>query len=201
MHKRNIFLISLLLALSLAALFTFAPSVTGFRALEWLFMPALLVTILLSGASHSPSEVSGWSSFVVLALIYWGLLLIAWALFAEFRMFRGAFRSLETRPQGLRAEPDTARTRLEDLGRILVQVETGRRRHSLLQNTDALDLTGAPNLVAARALLHHGSERLVLKAMDRFERALAAQVGLKEGARAMQDLRAEAERTLEEPEA
>jgi hypothetical protein len=159
-------------------------------------MPAILATFLLSGGSHSPSELSGWSSFVVVALVYWGLILIGWALFAEFRIFRKAFRTLEVSRQGLRAEPDTARTRLEDLGRIVVQVETARRRHILLHNADALDLTGAPHLVAARALVDQGGDPLVRKALGRFAKVLTARLGQEDSALAMRELHAEAERVL-----
>jgi len=196
MHKRNILLISLLLALGLAALFTFVPGVTRFRILEWLFMPALLISLLISGSGHSPSELSGWSTFVVLALFYWGLLLIAWALYADFKLFRKAALGLE--PRRMRAEPDTARDHLEDLGRILVQVEGGRRKHLLLHNTDALDLAGAPQMVAARALLQHRSEPLVIKVLDHFERSLTAKVGQEESARTMQALPGEAEQVMKE---
>src|SRR5215510_15806716 len=95
MDKRNVVILTALLATVIAGSFFFWPGLGDFRPLRGLYVPAILMTIVFSGGIHEISAVAGWSSFVVCTLIYWGILLVGYAVLWEIHLVNQGAREID----------------------------------------------------------------------------------------------------------
>lgn len=196
MHKRNTFLIALLLAFALAGFTLVAPGLSDGAVFNAFFLLPVMVSLLLAGGLHAPGPVSWWCSFLAFSLFYWGVLLVAYALALEVYLVRQAFRSLDAHVRSLGPEHELRpEDTFEALGRALHDLETHRRRHWLLADAEELDLTLAPQALAARALTRHRDSRPVKKLMKRYQATLGDRVGTTVAARMVKDLHEQAQRS------
>ncbi len=204
MHKRNITLTALALAAVVTLAFQFSSTVTHSDILGGFYIPAIFMSVVLSGGSHSPSEVAAWSSFIVYTLFYWSAFLVAYAFLWEIYLFRSILRHLEdarrSRPRSVTADSRGDLERLvEDdglsiLGKAIKETESRRRSHFLLNNTEALDLSATPEHLAAQAITHLANARPVKGLVKKLEAELAAEAGPQKAAELMAKLRVDATR-------
>jgi len=136
-HKTHIALVTLIVAIALAALFTLAPSVTHFEALSILYLPSLALAILFSDGGH-PGEVSIWASFLVYTLIYWAVLLVAYALVLDAFIGSRARRSLHQRLQSMRGDALNDEGLLKLAGSEIRKLEVRRSGHFFLKSVDTV---------------------------------------------------------------
>ena len=212
MHKRNIALTALVLAAIIAGSFFVYHKLSHFAFLRGLYAPAILLSILLSGSSHSPSAVTVWVNFVIFTLVYWFIIWIFIAFISELLMIRRGFHHLEdVEDHGTAGKAGTkkfpqqaaqavvshqqegvedydaaveteAKMYLEKFGKALKDVEGRRRKNFLLQNMDFLDLKESDELLAAHAISKAANERPVKVLLKQLESTLAAKKGSREAA-------------------
>jgi hypothetical protein len=204
MHKRNIVLTAFVLAAIIAGAFIAYPKLNHFVFLRWLYAPAMLLSLVFSGSSHSPSTYAVWPSFVFNTLFYWVVLLVLYAFFCELRILYKVVHHLDDVEQDVAADktdalvhpekvgqslglqqpenvgrpvttPDTTMN-LKKFGDALKAVEKLRRKNYLLRKLDSLDLNLPPDRLAARAIKQPVQERLVKVLLKRFESKFAADI-------------------------
>jgi hypothetical protein len=167
--------------------------------LGWTYFPALALSVVLShffgGNPHSPSAVTGWSSFAVYTIFYWVVFLIIYVLLLEFYLLRKVLHHLDDAKQHLMSDKPDSRQALEKIGRAIAEVEARRRRHFLLQPLDLPDLNEAPHLLAARAITGAGKTRPVKGLLKKLNSRLKTEMGSTKAALVMAKLREDA-RTL-----
>jgi hypothetical protein len=153
MHKRNTVLIALAYAAVITLVVSLWTSVHRSDAVGIVYFPAIMLSILFSGGSRSIGAVSEWSSFVVYTLFYLIVFLVVYVLLLEAYLLRRGFVHLQPPSGGEgQATESNSQTRLDQLGRAIHDVESKRRKHWLLDDTKSIDLTEAPDKLAARAL-------------------------------------------------
>lgn len=179
MHKRNILLMSLVLAALLAGTVLLFPDLNRFSVFGILYFPSLLLSVFISG-NQAPSVTSGWFSFVMLTLVYWVLILMIYALFIEMRLLRQVVHHLEDEPgagvQLASEESNTDRT-LQKIGKALQDAVSLRRKRWLLSNLESLDLSEAPATLAAKAITTAGTQQPVKGLLKHLEADYAAKHG------------------------
>src|SRR5690242_19328714 len=101
MHKRNIALTSLALAVVLAGTFALFPKLSHLDFLATFYFPSIIASVLLSGDSHTPSPFLAWSSFVIYTLCYWAVLFVLYAFFWEFHLLRRSLSHVDNATRSL----------------------------------------------------------------------------------------------------
>ena len=164
------------------------PGLNRSDALGFFYFPAILLSVIFSGGSHSPSAAAGWSSFVAYTLLYWGVFLIVYALLWQYYLLRKASPHLDSANNALKLarlqnlESPNFDNCLQAFGLAVEEVENSRRRHLLLKNVDSLNLSQPKHLLAAQAITEFGNERWVKGLVKRFRSKLAGQIGSPETA-------------------
>jgi hypothetical protein len=201
MNRRNIALTALVLAALLTGVFAIFETVNRNAALGIFYFPAIVLAVILSGFSRSPSEVAAWSSFIVYTVFYWLLFLVLYAILLEYYLLtKSAPHLRRTRhllaTEGLVRAPQhvSAGPALEGIGQAVREVETRRRGHFLLGSIPAVDLSEDERHLGARALVSLGNYRPVKGVLRRFRRELEQELGKTEAARFLQGLHEEARR-------
>jgi hypothetical protein len=149
MHKRNTVLIALLLAAPITIAITLWHRSD---AVGVFYFPAIVLSVIFSGKSHSPGAIAEWSSFIVYTLLYLVIFLVIYALLLESYLLRQGLAHLQEISDKEPSADSSPQARLEELGSAIRDVETKRRTHWLLANTDSIDLSEPPDLLGARAL-------------------------------------------------
>jgi len=195
MHKRNLTLTALFWAGVVTVAFLIFPRIYH-GSIGWAYFPVIVISVALShffgGNPHSPSAITGWSSFAIYTIFYWVVFLILYVLLLEFYLLRKVLDHLDEAKQHLKADKPDTRHALEHIGRALAELEARRRRHFLLQPLDLPDLNEAPHLLAARAITNAGDTRTVKRVLKKLNQRLAREVGSTKAAVAMAKLREDA---------
>lgn len=152
MHKRNTALIALLLAVPITLTMTLWDSAHRSDSLGLFYFPAILLSVVLSGGTREIGPVAEWSSFIAYTLVYVVVALAIYALLLEFYLLRRGIAQLRGAYDVERAEDSEPQAKLTDLGRAIREVESRRRKHWLLDDTNSIDLSESPDMVGARAL-------------------------------------------------
>jgi len=195
MHKRNLTLTALFWAGVVTAAFLFFPRIYH-GSIGWTYFPSLAISVVLShlfgGNPHSPSAVTGWSSFAIYTIFYWVVFLIIYVLLLEYYLLRKVLDHIDDAKEHLKAEKPDTRHALEHIGQGLAELEARRRHHFLLQPLDLPDLKEAPHLLAARAITRSGKTRAVKRLLKKLNKRLAREIGSTQAAVAMAKLREDA---------
>ncbi len=195
MHKRNLTLTALFWAGVVTVAFLIFPRIYH-GSIGWAYFPSIVISVVLSrifgGNPHSPSAVTGWSSFAIYTIFYWIVFLIFYVLLLEFYLLRKVLDHLDEAKQHLKADKPDTRHALEHIGQGLAELEARRRRHFLLQPLDLPDLQEAPHLLAARAITHAANTGTVKRLMKKLNKRLAREIGSTKAAVAMAKLREDA---------
>ena len=195
MHKRNLTLTALFWAGVVTAAFLFFPRIYH-GSIGWAYFPSLAISVVLShlfgGNPHSPSAVTGWSSFAIYTIFYWVVFLIIYVLLLEYYLLRKVLDHIDDAKEHLKADKPDTRHALEHIGQGLAELEARRRRHFLLQPLDLPDLKEAPHLLAARAITRSSKTRAVKRLLKKLNKRLAREIGSTKAAVAMAKLREDA---------
>jgi hypothetical protein len=195
MHKRNLTLTALFWAGVVTVAFLIFPRIYH-GSIGWVYFPSVALSVVWShifgGNPHSPSAVTGWSSFAVYTIFYWVVFLIIYVLLLEFYLLRKILDHLDEAKQHLKADKPDTRHALEHIGQGLAELEARRRRHFLLQPLDLPDLKEAPHLLAARAITRSEKTRPVKHLLKKLNKRLAREIGSTQAAVAMAKLREDA---------
>jgi hypothetical protein len=190
MNKRNVALVAFLSSLALSLAFSWFPALSHSDLLRGFYLPALILAVLLSGHRHTPTMLAGWSGFIVFTLTYWIIFLIIYTLALELYLLRKSYRNVENALGDLRTDDSAGNSSaIEHIGRAVVDLETRRRRHFLLQKIDSVDLSEPPILVGARALEETTSVRPMKKLVRHLQARLIAERGAGAAAKKMTELR------------
>lgn len=194
MHRRNITLLAALLAAIITSCVEFIPGLERMSVLGFLYFPEILLTVILSGGSHSPSAFAGWSAFVVYTLSYLFVFVILYALLTEIYLLRRAFHHLENENRSFKAVAGESgsETYLRQIGAALKEIEPRRRNRWVLQNLDGLNLADPPALLAAQAITHFGNERTVRGLLKRLQSNLVTELGSQQADAAIAKLKQDA---------
>jgi hypothetical protein len=195
MHKRNLTLTALFWAGVVTIALWFFPHIYH-GAFGWVYAPALALSVVFEhyfgGNPHSPSAVTGWSTFAANTIFYTSIFCISYAVVLEFYLLRKVLDHVEDAKEHLKSDKPDTRHALEHLGTALAQLEARRRRHFLLQPLELPDLNEAPHLLAARAITRSGKTRPVKRLLKKLNKRLAREIGSTNAAFAMAKLREEA---------
>ncbi len=176
MHKRNIVLTALVLAALVTGLFMI-PAVKHSSVAGFVYFPSILLTVILSGGVHSPSAAAGWASFLTYTLIYLVAFLVLYAFLLELYLLRSAFEHIDEVQHGLIQGQASSTDNLDRLGRAIVDLETRRRRHFLLEDMSGLDLKEPPHLLAAHALAEAKRRAPIKRLVARLQSRVTAEAG------------------------
>jgi hypothetical protein len=177
MHKRNTAVVALALAVPITIGVTMWSSLHRSDFVEIIYFPAIILSVLFSGRSHSPGAVAEWSSFIVYTLLYLVIFLILYALLLEFYLLRRGLANLHEFDAKERLEDSPSQSTLEEIGRAIHDVESTRRKHWLLDNTTSIDLSESPDLVGARALEGSAASGPAKGVLKEFRKRLVMQKG------------------------
>jgi hypothetical protein len=195
MHKRNLTLTALFWAGVVTVAFLIFPRIYH-GSIGWAYFPSIVISVGLShlfgGNPHSPSAITGWSSFAVYTIFYWIVFLIIYVLLLEFYLLRKVLGHLDEAKQHLKTDKPDTRPALEHIGQGLAELEARRRRHFLLQPLALPDLNEAPHLLAARAITNAGNTRTVKRVLKKLNKRLGREIGSTQAAVAMAKLREDA---------
>lgn len=169
MHKRNIALTALVLAALVTGAFFVFPNLHRPDAVGIFYFPAILLAVILSGGSHSPPVAAGMAAFIAYTLSYWAAFLIIYALLWEIYLLRQVAHHLEGAEADLRHGEAHSQLYLRRLGIAIADLENRRRKHFLLSPIKELDLSMAPHLLAANAIVKAGDHRAVRTLLRRYE--------------------------------
>lgn len=212
MHKRNLSLAALGLAALISVSFYAWPGLGDYDALRWIYVPAILLTILFSGGVHGEiSPLAGWLSFIGCTLVYWGILLVLLAIGSEFWLLRRGSGEIDSLDLGGAPPVRGADARalvaarapdyLAAVGRALVKIEGGRRRNPLLEDMEMLDLKADPRLIAAQAIVRSEGHRAVKGVLAKLQARLEKEHGREAAERAIAQLRQDAADALKQKSA
>jgi hypothetical protein len=185
-NKRNVALLAVGLTLLIAGLIEWVPPLRRSYVLGVFYFPYFLLTILLSGQTHSPSAAAAYTSFAMYTVAYGIVFVVVYAVLLEIYLVRLSLRHLDE-VRGRLAEgfdPDAA---LDGLGKAVAELETRRRKHFVLKPLNLPDLQDDPRALAARALMELANERAVKHLITRFQGMLTE---LRGAAVAGEDVRA-----------
>jgi hypothetical protein len=162
MHKTNILLISIALAIPVTAAVTWLPFIHRSEWLGIFYFPAILLSVALSG--HSPGTASVWTSSIAYTLLYLCVIVIVYALLLEIYVLRSALSRI-AKNVDVEAASETldARRVFESVGQGLQDVETRRRKHWVLAARPYADLS-EPHVV-------QGAKPFAVGPRDRVEKA------------------------------
>jgi hypothetical protein len=191
MHKRNTVVLALALATPITIGVTMWSSLHRSDAIEILYFPAIILSVILSGMSHSPGAVAEWSSFIVYTLLYLIIFLILYALLLEFYLLRRGLAHLHKMDDKEPLE-ESSQSTLEAIGRAIHDVESKRRTHWLLDNTESVDLSESPDVLGARALEGSTDNRLSKSVLKEFRSRLVKQRGAVAAEAAIEKLKMDA---------
>jgi hypothetical protein len=196
MHKRNMAMTALLLAAMVALAYYLVPDLKQVEIFKIFNMPAFFVTMALSGGVDSPGVGPIIAGFLSFTLFYWTLALVFYVILLEAYLLRKIMDDLLTARHHLvhNPEKDSMDTALESLGHAVSHFEESRRRHLLLKDSDALDLTTEHKKLGSMALNELADDRSVKMVVKRFRRELTL-VGGSERATAMLDALAKRRRS------
>lgn len=152
MNKRNAAMLAALLAFFITCAVLWLPLVHRSAITGILYIPAIALSILLSGEGHSVKPAAGWVGFLVYTLLYLVVFIVAYVFILEWYLLtRNLERSQSESRTNLKDFP-AENGELRHVGRAIQFVERARRRHFILQAESSIDLTEDPTLTAARAL-------------------------------------------------
>jgi len=177
MHKRNITLTAMVLAAIITASFYLFPGLNHSDVLGVFYFPAILLAVVLSGGSHSPSEVYGWSAFVAYTLLYGVAYLVCYVLLLEMYLLRRSLPELDKALNDLRNGESHSSLYLRHVGNALKDLEVRRRRHYLLQPVEEIDLDLEPDVFAAHAIANLNTKHPVARLMRRLGSHISNQQG------------------------
>ena len=177
MHKRNITLTALVLAAIIALAFFIFPGLNHSDVLGIFYFPAILLAVVLSGGSHSPSEAAGWSAFVAYTLVFGVAFLVCYVLLLEMYLLRQAIRELDQSRDDLRNGETHSSVYLRHIGNALKHLEVRRRKHFLLDPVEEIELGQESDVFAAHAIANQGTRHPVARLMRRLESHISDQKG------------------------
>jgi hypothetical protein len=211
MNKRRVLLVAMVLAALIAAAMLFVPGLKGSSLARLLYMPAVLLALVFSGGSHSPSETAWNSAFVAYSVTYLFLVVVLYALLLELYLLVRATWSMGWPAEVVGAPPESVddgrpagtigfaaaragdarsgRSREGDalvshLGRKLQDHERRRRSHWLLAPRE-IDLSAAPADAARKALDAQTAPRSMAWLQRRLEAHGKAAIGAHEARQAV----------------
>jgi hypothetical protein len=191
MNKRNVTFAALVLAALITGLFMVFPPLN--RILEIFYVPAILLTAVLSSDIHSPSGIAGWTAFAGNTLFFGVVFVVLYAFLSEFALMRRAKVSVGRHVFALRAGDGDSGSYLEAFGRAVAELEAKRRKRFLLQGIDAIDLSQSPAKVGAQAIALSHKKRPIKKLLKRFESEVARSEGADKAASIMQEMQQRAQ--------
>jgi hypothetical protein len=189
MHRLNIFLTALLLALLITVAFRLFPVLNHFDVVGWMYFPAIVATVLMSGNKHAPSEVAGW--IVGYTLAYWGVFFVIYAILLELSLIRRGFRREGIIDFSLHSKDEMSGV-LQRFGVALTTIESRRRQHFFLRNLESLNLADSPEELGAHAIANLGDERLIKAMLKHFQSRLAREMGKRDAVAFINELKEEA---------
>ena len=196
MHKRNLILTALVLSTMITVVFLVFPRIHH-GIIGWLYLPSIALSVTIAhffgGNGHSPSELVGWSSFAVYTVFDLVLALVIYVISLEIYLVRQALHHLDDAKNQLAPEKVDAKAALEKIGQAIVEVETRRRTHFLLQSNNSIDLNEPHHLLAARAIAGDKQPKLVKKLLAKLKSRLATSTGALQAHAKLLDLQKDAE--------
>ena len=136
-----------------------------------------MLAVVLSGGSHSPSEVAGWSAFVAYTLLFGVAFVVCYVLLLEIYLLRQAMPELDKARNDLRNGETHSSIYLRHIGNALKDLELRRRRHFLLEPIDEIELDQEPDVFAAHAIANAGTKHPVTRLMRRLESHILEEKG------------------------
>lgn len=144
MHKRNVTLIAAAWSVLVMVGITWLPFIHRSDWLGIAYFPAILMSVALSGHTHSPGPASVWSASIAYTLLYLLVFVITYAIILEIYLLRSSVSRMiktgvfDADPQGI--DPRSA---FESVGRTVHELETRRRRHWVLDARPDVNLSEA----------------------------------------------------------
>jgi hypothetical protein len=167
MNGRNLIATVLTLAALITGLFIAFPEINGSDIVDQIYAPAIFLTILLSGSSHSPSEIAGWIVFVGYTVLIIVSVVVPYAFLSEQFLIRGSFFDVDRlavdferlQPRAVDVDPYLAQ-----IGQAIAELELKRRKHFFLKGIEELDPLQSADVVGAMAFMTRDkrSVRLIL---------------------------------------
>jgi hypothetical protein len=157
-HKRNIALIALFTAAPLTLALTWLPFMHRSDVIGVFYFPAIVLSVLLSGGTHSPSSWSIWASSLTYTLLYLVVFVLVYAVMLEIYLLKSGASRLEHIGL-LDSEQLDARGAIEAVGAAVHDVEARRRRHWVLQDEPRIDLSESHLTRGARVLAEGGAAK------------------------------------------
>jgi hypothetical protein len=149
MHKRN----TALIALIFAAVITVGVTMWhGSDTIGIIYFPAILLSVILSCRTREIGAVAEWSAFIVYTLFYLVVFLIVYVMLLEWFLLRRGVGHFDKTHHLQRLDDSSSQSTFESVGRAIHDVETKRRTHWLLNNTESIDLSESPDVLGARAI-------------------------------------------------
>jgi hypothetical protein len=181
MNKKNVAVTAAVLAAIITGLFFLFPGLNRSPIMDVVYFPAVLLTVIFSSDSHSPSAIAGWSAFLSYTLVYLVAFVVLYAFLAELYLIRTARVAVNhsTRTAyALRAtEGDNVTEYLRGLGKAVAELETRRRRNFLLDKIDDLDLAQPPAVLGAQAIMTSENKRPIKHLLKELESQLTRSEG------------------------
>lgn len=177
MRKRNITLTALVLATIITVTFVVFPRLNHSDVLGIFYFPAILLAVVLSGGSHSPSEAAGWSAFIAYTLLFGVAFVVCYVLLLEIYLLRQAMPELDKARSDLRNGETHSSIYLRHVGNALKNLEVRRRKHFLLEPVEEIELDQQPDVFAAHAIANSGTKHPVARLMRKLESHIVDQKG------------------------
>jgi len=202
MNKRNAAITAFAWATAITLAIEFIPWLGHSGAIDWIYLPSILLAMILSKDAHSPGPVAGWSAFAVYTILYLVLFVIIYVALLEWRLLRKSLHHLDDAKEDLKmpqtavptpdkkvevaslnlsdlmlTSPAASEKALEKIGHAIVEVEQRRQQHFLLRGTGVPNLDEPPRRVAARALAEHQNKRAVKGVLKNLHSKIAAESG------------------------
>ncbi|HXC36007.1 MAG TPA: hypothetical protein VNV43_09050 [Candidatus Acidoferrales bacterium] len=176
-HKGHAALIAAIITAIIAIIFWRFPHVYYHGVFHWLYVPSVIIALLshylVTGNAHWTPNWVGNSAFAVYTIFYLLIFLIVYAIVLEIYILHGVVDRLEDAKKELDPDKPDSKAVLEKIGQAIAEAETRRRKHFLLRPNNAIDLSEAPHLLAARALTQGKQPRPIKRLFRRFRSVLA----------------------------
>ncbi|HEV2330645.1 MAG TPA: hypothetical protein VGY56_17835 [Verrucomicrobiae bacterium] len=171
-HRTHAALIAATFTTIIAAVFWLFPHVYYHGVVHWLYVPSVIIALLghylVTGNAHWTPNWVGNSAFAVYTICYLLLFLVVYAIVLEIYILHGVVDRLEDAKKELDPNKPDSKAVLEKIGQAMVDAESRRRKYFLLRPNNAIDLSEAPHLLAARALTQGKQPRPVKRLFKNF---------------------------------
>ncbi len=198
MNKRNITLLALAIAAVITGAFIKFPSLNHWSILGYFYFPSIILAVIISAGSHSPSDIAILSAFISYTLLFLIIFIVVYAILLEIYLIQRASHHLEeAKNRCLDSKIDFNKI-FENIGHAINEVESSRRNHWVLKNSEKIDLSAPHHLTAANAFADKDEDRVSKALLKHLKKKMVKELGKEKAEATFIDLKREASKLLSE---